>query len=132
MKKSDRKILEEINAVAWAKFGDKLFVEKPIAPIASDLIEKGLKDRDKLTPEQVEKLETWKAMGMFEGTHRVEDEEVAKQITDFVEEQIALAIKEGRLTDPNKEKHVRKSKQLTNRTKRIKSGDNKDSEGSDS
>ena len=68
MKKKDTKIINEIQAEANAKFGDKLYMMQPKADVMKDVVEKALtSDRGKFDKDKLDKLETIKGSGMLDG-----------------------------------------------------------------
>lgn len=116
MKKSDLKIIKQIQAEAWGKFGDKLFIMRPKAGVMLAVIDKALTtDRDKFDEAKLDKLQNIKDSGMLDGEEKVEDPEVAKEYEEYVGKRIAEEIEKGTLSKP--EKALKKSKQHGNRTK---------------
>ena len=116
MKKRDLNIIKSIQAEAWTKFGDKLFVEKDVAPTVKLIAEKALDEEAHLfTDAQRGKIRAALETGEFDKRIKVEDEKVAAAYEKFVAKRIKEEIKSGRLSKPPKEKKV---KQYARRTKR--------------
>lgn len=117
MKKKNLKIIQQIQAEAWGKYGGKLFVVREKAGTMKEVIDLALtKERERFTPAQLDKLQNIKDSGMLEGTEKAEDPDVAEQMETYVQKRIAEEIKKGTLTKP--EKALKKAHQYGNRTKR--------------
>lgn len=120
MKKKDLTIIKKIQAEAWGKYGDKLFIEEEKAGNMRQVIDHALNSGKEhgitLTDAERDKLKNIKDSGMLEGTHKVEDPKIAKKFEKYVEKRIAEEIKAGNLTKPDTAK--KKANQLTNRQKR--------------
>lgn len=115
MKKSDQKILRQITAEAWGRYGDKLFVDREKAGVMKEVLDKSLtKHRDMFDENQLDKMQSIKESGMLEGTERVEDPKVAKKYHEYVEKRIGEEIKKGNLSKP--EKAFKKGKQYARRS----------------
>lgn len=115
MKKGELKLIREITAEAWGKFGKKLFVEKPVAPTIKKIADLALNEEaDKFTDAQRGEIRAALATGEFDKTALVEDEKVAKEYEEYVQKRIEEEIKKGNLSKPEK----KKVKQYTNRSKK--------------
>ncbi len=113
MKKKDLKIIKDIQAEAWAKYGDKLFKEEDKAPAVIQTIDHALESPD-VDDLKKQKLQSIKEAGLFSGKKKVEDPEVSKKFEEFVDKRIKEEIDAGRLSKPN----PKKVKQYGNRKKR--------------
>ena len=120
MKDKDLKVLKRIQAKAWGKYGDKLFVEKEQSPVMRKVLEIALtKERDRFTELELDKYQTMYDAGTLENSVKEEDPETAEAMTKFVGEEIKKAIDRGELTNPNKdENYVTKTKQPRRKSKR--------------
>jgi hypothetical protein len=118
MKKKDKKILEDIQKRANAKYGDKLWVMKPKADVMIEVIDKSLTEkRDMFSEEDLAKLQSIKESHILEGEEKVIDEKVLKKMDKFIGDEVTKAIKEGRLPHPDKDPYFKKIKQHARRTK---------------
>jgi len=112
MKKKDIKILEDINKKAAAIYGDKLWTTQPKADVMLDVAKKALTtDRKLFSKEDLIKLQSIVDSGMLEGEEKVVNEDVAKAYDKYIGDEITLAIKEGRLSHPDKDPFIKKLKQ---------------------
>jgi len=132
MKKKHLKVLEDIQDRANAKFGDKLWKTKPKADVMLEVIDKALnEERDQLTPEQIDKLETIKDSHMLEGMEKVIDEKVAKKMDKYISDEVEKAIKFDMLPPRDQDPIIKKLKQKNaRRTKKSEKGSNRSTEGS--
>lgn len=135
MKKKEIKVLEEIQARGWAKFGDDLFQEVWAFPVERQMIEHAKRDINKVQkvyPDiDLDKLETIQATGRYDEKKREEVPEVAEAFRKWMEDEIKLAIKMGKLKDPEKDKYVKKTKQLGKRARSKEARSNNQGEGED-
>ena len=98
MKKKDKKIMEDIQKRANAKFGDKLFKLQPKADAMLEVLDKALTtDKDKFDELTLNKLQTIKDSQLLEGDEKVVDDEVAKKMDKFIADEITKAIESGDL-----------------------------------
>ena len=117
MKKKDLKIIKQIQAEAWGKYGDTIFKVEQKASAILAVMDKALTvDRDKFTEAELDKIQNIQDSGMLNGTQKVEDPEVAEKMSAYVEKRIAEELEKGTLTKP--EEAIKKSKQYENRTKK--------------
>lgn len=116
MKKKDKKILEDIQMKANALYGDKLWKKQPKADAMIEVLDKSLTEqRHRFTKEELSKLQSIKDSHILEGEEIVVDQEVLKDMDDFMGKEITKAIEEGRLTHPEKDPYYKKIKQLRNK-----------------
>lgn len=119
MKKKDKKVLEDIQKRANAKYGDKLWVERPKADAMIEVIDKSLTEqRHRFSQEELDKLQSIKDSHILEGMETVVDEKVLKEMDEYMGKEITKAIEEGRLTHPDKDPYYKKIKQLRNKHER--------------
>lgn len=137
MKKKDKKIMEDIQKRANAKFGDKLFKLQPKADAMLEVLDKALTtDKDKFDELTLNKLQTIKDSQLLEGDEKVVDDEVAKKMDKFIADEITKAIESGALSHPDKDPLLRKVKQLQRKHERrntkSEGGSDSSTEGSSS
>lgn len=125
MKKSEKRILEDIQAEARAKYGDKLWKMVPKADVMIQVLDKAINNREelerngiKMTDAEIDKLKSIRDSHILEGEEKVMDMDVAKEMDEFMGEQITKAIKEGRLPHPNKDPYYKKIQQYARRNKK--------------
>lgn len=120
MKKKDLKIIQGIQAQAWAKFGDKLFVEKEKAGKMKEVIDKALNNQEEhgieIDDDMRDKLQNIKDSGMLDGSHKEEDPKVAKEFEKYVAKRIEEEIEAGNLSKPKRSK--KKARQYSRRKRR--------------
>lgn len=117
MNDNELRLLRRINAEAWGKYGDRLFVEREKAGTMKKVIDLALtKEKNRFDAETLDKLQNIKDSGMLEGTEKVEDPKIASEMEKYVEGRIAEEIKKGNLREPDKA--FKKAKQYANKNKR--------------
>lgn len=143
MNKNDKRVIAEIQTEANMKFDDELFIEKPLGDhikkfidsvnrITDDGWEPFFEAHPEISKEEIaewkERVNSGEIAGLLEGSEKTIDDKVAKKKEKWVEKQIDKAIKEGRLTNPNKDPLIKKAKQKLRRHERR---NQKGKEGSD-
>jgi len=114
MKKRDKKILDDIQMRANAKYGDKLWIDKPKADVILKIIEKALTEKkDMFSEDELKKMKSIRDSHILEGTERVIDDKVLKKMDDYMGKEITKNINEGLLTHPDKDPYFKKIKKLT-------------------
>lgn len=116
MNKSELKLIRQINAEGWAKYGDKLFIEKDIAPTVRKIAELALNEEaDQFTDAERGKIRAALDTGEYDKRIKEEDPEVAKEFEEYVTKRIKEEIDKGNLSDPDKAN--KKGKQYNRRIK---------------
>lgn len=130
----NKRVANEIKQIAKTipqEILSKLLVEEPAYPAVLELIEKGLADPNS-TPELKERLQLVKDSGMLNEKVVVVDKSVEALLDKWWEEELAKAIKDGRLPKTKKkgtlEELRKKGKQHARRSnKEVSGGPNKGS-----
>lgn len=112
MKKKDIKILDEIQKKAVALYGDRLYKMQPKADVMLEVAHKALTtDRDKFSNADLDKLQAIVDSKILEGEEKVVDMEVAREMDEYMGAEITKAIKDGRLSHPDRDPFIKKLKQ---------------------
>lgn len=93
---------------------DRLMVEKDVAPVVKEVLERACKDKD--VPKKLrDKYRNIIDAGYIDLKEMIVDEDVQKEVDEWVENEIDKAIKLGRIPDPKVDKelqaYTKKSKQ---------------------
>lgn len=99
---------------------NSLVKKQNTAPVMNELYERALND-PQADPEAVRKLGLMKKAGMLDQTEEVADEQVVEKINAYVDEQINLSIKLGRLPAKDSEEYKKYAKKYGKLNKQISS-----------
>jgi ribosomal protein S8 len=118
MNKKISKELRRISNSIPAELKDNILIKVRKMETTNEMYENALKDKD-VSEATLKKLQMLKDGGYLDETEFIENDEVIKKINDYLEEQINLSIKLGRL--PDKEE----LQKLINKTKKYVRKNNK-------
>lgn len=112
MKKQHIKVLDEIQVRANEKFKDRLWKEQPKADVMLEVIDKALnEEKNRFDKDELDKLQTIKESHILDGTERVIDVDVAKEMDEFISQEVDKAIKEKKLPPRDTNPFIKKIKQ---------------------
>lgn len=108
---------------------DRLIVEKEAMSTTKDLLKKAIKDKS-VPKEKRDKFKNVLDSGYLNFTEKVSDPEVEKEIEEWVDNQIEIAIRNGRVPDPKTDKelqkYIKKAKRWTKNREKSKSKTSKE------
>lgn len=105
MRKKTEKVLRRINKSVPKEWQDAVVSEQYIAPDVREGVLEALKEVPS-TPEgekELRRLQNLFDAGYYDAKESKVDEEIAKKIEDYVEEEIKKAIEAGEIPDPSEE-----------------------------